>query len=65
MTGESPVLTVTDVAAMLHVHRVTIYRLLEQRKLPAFKIGRIWRFDRREVEALFLRRGRPVFEAPE
>ena len=41
--------TVTEIADELHVHRITIYRLLKGGKLPGFKIGRVWRFDSNEV----------------
>jgi excisionase family DNA binding protein len=41
--------TVTEIADELHVHRITIYRLLKDGKLPGFKIGRVWRFDSDEV----------------
>ncbi len=36
----SMVLTVEEVARYLHVHQSTIYRLLRQKELPAFKVGR-------------------------
>lgn len=38
-------MTVREVSAHLHVHPSTIYRLLKQRKIPAFHIGSDWRFD--------------------
>jgi excisionase family DNA binding protein len=41
--------TVTEIADELHVHRITIYRLLKDGKLPGFKVGRVWRFDSNEV----------------
>ena len=41
--------TVTEIADELHVHRITIYRLLKDGKLPGFKIGRVWRFDSEQV----------------
>jgi excisionase family DNA binding protein len=36
------VLTVEEVARYLHVHKSTIYRLLRQKELPAFKVGSDW-----------------------
>jgi excisionase family DNA binding protein len=39
------VLTVIDLANYLRVHRATIYRLLKNRELPAFKVGGDWRFN--------------------
>lgn len=43
---------VAEVAAYLHVHRATIYRLIDRGLLRPFKVGRVWRFDRRELTAL-------------
>jgi excisionase family DNA binding protein len=47
---EAPVLTVQDVAKYLQVRPSTIYRLLKQRHLPAFKIGKDWRFNKESVD---------------
>lgn len=38
-------MTVKEVADYLQVHASTVYRLLDQRKLPAFKVGNGWRFE--------------------
>jgi excisionase family DNA binding protein len=38
------VLTVRELAAFLRVHQTTVYRLLREQKLPAFRIGADWRF---------------------
>ena len=43
------VMTVAELSVYLRVHRSTIYRLLKQRDLPAFRIGSDWRFN---VEAI-------------
>jgi excisionase family DNA binding protein len=43
-------LTLPEVAKLLRVHESTIYRLLRRRELPAFKIGRDWRFRRDSIE---------------
>jgi len=40
----SKVMTVSEVSAYLKVHPATIYRLLKKKKIPAFRIGRDWRF---------------------
>jgi len=45
-------MTMNDVAAYLQVPRITIYRLVAKGQLPAFKIGRVWRFHRSDVLAL-------------
>jgi len=41
-----PFLTTKEVAEYLRVNQYTGYRLVAQKKLPAFKIGSQWRFKR-------------------
>lgn len=43
------IITVDELATLLGVHRITVYRHLKESKLPGFKIGRVWRFNREEV----------------
>lgn len=42
-TATERVLTVEDVAELLHCTRDTVYRLIEEEGLPAFRIGRKYR----------------------
>ena len=44
------VLTVHELAGYLRVHQATVYRLLRQQKLPAFRVGADWRFNREAIE---------------
>ena len=44
------VMTVAELSVYLRVHRSTIYRLLKQRDLPAFRIGSDWRFSVEEID---------------
>jgi excisionase family DNA binding protein len=39
-------LTVKEVAQYLRVNQYTVYRLVSQKKLPAYKVGSQWRFKR-------------------
>ena len=39
-------MTTKEVARYLRVDQYTIYRLVTQKKIPAFKIGNQWRFKR-------------------
>ncbi len=48
-------LTVEEVADFLSVHRYTIYRFLAQKKLPAFKVGNQWRFQKKMIDAWLMR----------
>jgi len=43
-------LTVRELAGYLRVHQTTVYRLLREQKLPAFRVGAAWRFNRQEIE---------------
>ena len=38
-------MTVRDLSEYLHVHKSTIYRMLKQHEIPAFRIGSDWRFN--------------------
>jgi len=48
-------LTLAQVAQYLNVDRLTVYRLLAKKQLPAFKVGNQWRFQRKMIDA-WLRR---------
>jgi excisionase family DNA binding protein len=52
------VMTLEEVAAWLHAHPMTIYRLLREHKIPAFKIGGDWRFKREAIERWIKRQER-------
>jgi excisionase family DNA binding protein len=44
------VLTLDEVAKFLHVHPSTIYRLLKDRRIPAFRVGSDWRFKQESID---------------
>jgi excisionase family DNA binding protein len=57
------VMTVGEVAVYLHIGRPTVYKLLRNRELPAFRIGSDWRFaveaiDRWRLERQHARRAK-------
>jgi excisionase family DNA binding protein len=43
-------LTTEQVARYLKVDKFTIYRLVTQKKIPAFKLGNQWRFKRAMID---------------
>jgi excisionase family DNA binding protein len=43
-------LTRFEAAAYLKVSRATLDRLLAQKKIPAYKVGRLWRFNQIELD---------------
>jgi excisionase family DNA binding protein len=48
-------LTADQVARYLRVDKFTIYRLVSQKKIPAFKVGSQWRFKRKMIDAWLLK----------
>ncbi len=46
-----PLMTVSEIAALLRVGRSTVYALATAGKLPALKVGGVLRFDPGEVRA--------------
>lgn len=43
-------LTPKDVAEVLHIHRYTVYKLLDEGKLKGFRISNRWRIPENELE---------------
>lgn len=50
MTETERWLSVEEIAAHLGVSKETIYRWLEKHKIPAHRMGRLWKFQRTEVD---------------
>ena len=50
MTDEHDILTVEEVARYLKVTERHVYKLLSDRKIPAFKVGGAWRFKREQLD---------------
>ena len=44
-------LTTEQVARYLKVDKFTVYRLVMQRKIPAFKVGGQWRYKKKLIDA--------------
>ena len=49
-TNESEIVTIKQVAGYFKVTERTIYRLAAAKKIPAFKVGGMWRFSRADIE---------------
>jgi excisionase family DNA binding protein len=43
-------MTLQETAGYLRVTRSTIHRLLKRNQIPAFRIGRHWRFNAEEID---------------
>jgi len=44
-------LTTIQVANYLKVDKFTVYRLVAQKKIPAFRVGNQWRFKKTLIDA--------------
>ncbi len=44
------IMTIRDVAEFLKVNERTVYRLAAAKKIPAFKVGNVWRFKKYDIE---------------
>jgi excisionase family DNA binding protein len=44
------VMTVSELADYLRVHRSTVYRLLKGGQIPGFGIGSDWRFNKETID---------------
>ncbi|MDR7484831.1 MAG: helix-turn-helix domain-containing protein [Armatimonadota bacterium] len=53
-TLDREILTVEQAAEVLQVHKITIYRYIREGRLPAVRLGKMYRLFSRDVEA-FLR----------
>jgi len=50
------ILTVREVADLLKINEKTAYKLAAAGKLPGFKVGGSWRFERREIASWIKRK---------
>jgi excisionase family DNA binding protein len=54
-TMRETLITVEQVAGYLSVDKFTVYRLIAQKEIPAFKVGNQWRFKRSLIDAWLMR----------
>ena len=43
-------LSVDEIAAYLGVKRDTVYKWISRKQMPAHKVGRLWKFQKKEVD---------------
>ena len=55
-------LSVDEIAAHMGVNPDTVYKWIERRKLPAHKMGRLWKFKASEVDE-WVRQGKAAEES--
>lgn len=49
-TPKSELLTVAETCRFLKITPRTLYRYIQSRRIPAFKLGKEWRFVRSDLE---------------
>ncbi len=50
MASVEPWLSVEEIAAHLGVSKETVYRWLEKGRVPAHRVGKLWKFKTAEVD---------------
>jgi len=65
MRPEAKVITVSELAEYLRVHRSTLYRLLKKGQLPGFRIGSDWRFNVEVIDKWRMRQDATLEESSE
>ncbi|MBN2419142.1 MAG: helix-turn-helix domain-containing protein, partial [Deltaproteobacteria bacterium] len=44
------IMTTKETAKYLRLHQITICKLSKQGKIPAIRIGRVWRYDKDKID---------------
>jgi excisionase family DNA binding protein len=52
LAKNSHLMTVNEATKFLHCHRITLLRLSQRGRLPVFKTGNTWSFERAGISAL-------------
>ena len=47
---ESDIITIKEVAEYLRIKEKTVYDLVAKGKIPGFKVGGAWRFDKTDID---------------
>ncbi len=50
MTKRNKFLTLWEIADLLRVNKITVYRMAKKGTIPALKVGRQWRFDKNLIQ---------------
>jgi excisionase family DNA binding protein len=50
MALDQEILTVKEISELLKIHHSTVYRMIRESRIPAFKVGSDWRFRTDEIE---------------
>ena len=58
-------LSVDEIAAYLGIRRDTVYKWLDRGKMPAHKVGRLWKFRKEEIDQWVVSGGADSRSIPE
>ena len=61
--NSGPLFTVPEVAEILRMHSVTVYRFVKRGVIPGFKVGNTWRISRASLDHWLsesIRSGKPA-----
>jgi len=47
---DEKLLSVDDICDYLGIGRETVYKWIEVKRLPAYRLGRLWKFKKKEVD---------------
>lgn len=50
------ILTTKEACALLKTKRLSLYKLVKSGEIPAFRMGRAWKFERSSIEAWIRKR---------
>jgi excisionase family DNA binding protein len=59
------ILKIKDVAGYLRLPVSTVYRLAQDGKVPAVKVGKHWRFLKKDLQLLFVQKREQHSQSPE
>jgi excisionase family DNA binding protein len=49
MTIDHEILTVKEVSELLKIHESTVYKMIREGRIPTFRIGSEWRFQKDQI----------------
>lgn len=52
-------ITIDELCDILAIGKNTAYRLLKEKEIPAFRIGRIWKIPRKSIEIYIQKHCKP------
>ncbi len=53
---ENRLLSVDEVASYLKIPKSTLYKMCSDREIPCAKIGKHWRFNKRQIDSWFIQK---------